>query len=138
MFTDKLRADYKIPSLVLKNVEITNLLHNYDSLIHVENDNLNVNQDDFGQKVILHYGNHEAQANITIIDSKIQDCSFARGMINLGVVPEFSDLKRTDVYYDVHGNEGAQRQHIEEMKKKATIQKKIRLYNNRFSNLNYG
>lgn len=40
--------EYKAPSLVLKNIEVRNFLEGYSSLIHVETDNYESTEDDFG------------------------------------------------------------------------------------------
>jgi len=58
------------------------MLYDYQSLIYVEKDNY-ILRYDFWEDIeglevaIFHYGNYKADANITIINSKIIDCSFS-------------------------------------------------------------
>jgi len=71
-----------MPTLELKNVEIRNMLYDYQSLIYVEKDNYIIRSNYFddvdGPEIsIFHYGNYKADANIQIINSNIIDCSFS-------------------------------------------------------------
>ena len=69
MTSDVNYEQFKIPTLHLLNVEIRNILNDYQSLIYLEKDNfviqeLSVNDDT--ERVIKHYGNYVHDANITI------------------------------------------------------------------------
>ena len=87
--TDKdaleLKENYRIPSLSLKNVLIRNFYDDYNSLIYVEKDNYIIQDIHVlkiqREKVIHHYGNYLMDANISISDTKIVDCSFSQGML---------------------------------------------------------
>ena len=57
----------KIPSLVLKHVEIRNMLNDYDSLIYVEKDNYiveTITTLGFEEKIIKHFGDYSKDASI--------------------------------------------------------------------------
>lgn len=69
--------EYVNPTLSLLNVEARNFLYDYDSLIHIENDNILIQKD---QPLLL--GNTNAGANIYIQNSVFIDCSFCHGMID--------------------------------------------------------
>jgi hypothetical protein len=58
----KPRDDYKVPTLILENVEFRNFLNNYEALIYVENDNIVFQKDTIEKNYfnVYHYGNFEA------------------------------------------------------------------------------
>lgn len=95
-----LSTNYQIPTLHLKNVEARNFLYDYQSLIHVENDNFIVRKNPLGlsELTVRHFGNYKAGANIVIEDSNIVDSSFALGMIYVPPAPRFIDPK-ADILY---------------------------------------
>mgnify|MGYP006893258553 CR=1 FL=1 len=72
---------YQVPTLKLVNVEMKNFMVDYQSLVYIETDNYVLQTDTFGQKQMYQYGNFNITANISITDSKIFDCAFAKGMI---------------------------------------------------------
>ena len=76
--TDFITVDeYVIPTLNIINVDVRNFLYDYDSLIHIENDNVIFHND---QPLLL--GNTNAGANILINNSTFMDSSFCHGMID--------------------------------------------------------
>ena len=77
---------YKIPNLRLENVEVRNFLNDYESLIHVENDNYVVRfteDQQFDDVLAIQYGNFESLAKIEINNCYIYDGNFANGMIHI-------------------------------------------------------
>jgi hypothetical protein len=47
-YNHSLNTGYKVPTLLLRNVEVRNMLYDYQSLVHVEHDNLLYSEDQFG------------------------------------------------------------------------------------------
>jgi len=47
-------------------VIVRNLLNDYQALVYVERDNFIVREDAAEDRTLVHYGNYEAYANITI------------------------------------------------------------------------
>ena len=66
----------------MENVEVRNFLNDYESLIHVENDNYVVRQNkDYEEILAIQYGNFESLAKIEVKNCNIYDGNFANGMI---------------------------------------------------------
>ena len=51
-YNHSLNENYKIPTLKLINVEVRNMLYDYQSLVHVERDNFRYSEDEFKQKTM--------------------------------------------------------------------------------------
>ena len=87
MFGDEIEIDldnYKVPTLHLSNVEIRNMLYDYQALIYVEKDNYIVRLDQHfiddeegPSAVAYHFGNYKIDPNITITNCGIIDSSFS-------------------------------------------------------------
>jgi hypothetical protein len=76
----QLNTDYLIPTLELINVECRNFLNDYQSLIHLENDNF-VTRADITAKLSHQYGSNQVDGKVAIINSKFVDSSFTFGML---------------------------------------------------------
>ena len=79
-FKVSLSKDYLIPTLNMINVECKNFLNDYQSLIHIENDNLLT----FSQKILKtgsHFGSNQVGGKIHIMSSRFMDSSFTYGML---------------------------------------------------------
>ena len=64
----------------MNNVECRNFLNDYQSLIHIENDNLLT----FSQKISKtgsHYGSNQVGGKIHIMSSRFVDSSFTYGLL---------------------------------------------------------
>ena len=93
--------------MTLKNVEIRNFLNDYEALIYVEKDNYVIQQISFfetSNKVVMHYGDYNADANIQIFNSFIADSSFALGMIYVPTKNFFTNEKFSDIVYRFNDN----------------------------------
>ena len=71
-----LNANYKVPTLTLKNVEMRNFLYDYEALIYVENNNFifkrrkskgKGSSEEDVEKAAFLYGDVKTDVNITII-----------------------------------------------------------------------
>jgi len=67
----------RVLKIRLTNVEVRNFLHDHDSLIEFENDNILLRDGD-----PYLYGNTKADAQITVEGSVFRDSSFCLGLIN--------------------------------------------------------
>ena len=108
---------FKIPSLTLKNVEIRNFLNDYQALIYVEKDNYVVQEISFFQasnRVVKHYGNFNADANIVIESTMIVDSSFALGMLYVPPKNFISGKQFSDIVYRFNDNLDTRYPKIEE------------------------
>lgn len=91
--------EYVNPSLTLLNVEARNFLYDYDSLVHIENDNIIIQKD---QPFLL--GNTNAGANIKIESSVFIDCSFCHGMVDYRDPLDIDLLIENDRFFSYMNN----------------------------------
>ena len=95
-----LSDNYTIPTLKLNNVEVKNLLYDYEALVYVELDNLIVKPNQFNNKelLIIHFGDKEVKAAVMLTGCKVYDSSFSLGMIFVPMNrPKF--IGKDDIYY---------------------------------------
>ena len=86
---------YQIPSISLKNVEVRNLLYDYQALIYVENDNFILTGEAVQrQEVVHHFGDPTVEASIEIQSSRFIDSSFDLGMIYIPPTQKFVDFAK--------------------------------------------
>ena len=71
-----------VPTLNLTNVEVKNMLYDYDSLIKLQTDNFEVTWDTrFQTQLIRQFGNYNISGSVFILNSRITDCNFRMGML---------------------------------------------------------
>ena len=113
----------RMPRLLLKKVEVRNMLVGYNSLVHVQTDNYQLELNE--GKAFL-FGHRNAGGVVEITDSIIRDCLFPKGMIYHP--PRV--IINTKFTYEFQLNQPSTKQTLEPAS--------ILLLNSTFANLNYG
>lgn len=129
-----------VPTLVLENVRVRNMLVDQQALIYVERDNIIYRKETNSEDIqIQHMGNYDFGGSIQIMRSAVHDCSFELGMINVPPVPTLRNEVLDHQFYSYQDNISSNYSEIL-TEVIPLIKKKEEIYieNSLFSNLNYG